>query len=53
MQELASAGPSAIHSWGPKPGERIRVEFEGPEEGQTVSFVIQCGGLVAAGGLGE
>ena len=53
MQELASAGPSSIHSWGPEPGDRIRVEFAGPEEGQIVSFLIQCGGLVAAGGPGE
>jgi hypothetical protein len=52
MQELASAGPSAIESFGPEPGgPMVRVEVSGPD-GQPFTFMLRCG-LFAAGGERE
>jgi hypothetical protein len=49
MQELASAGPSAIESFGPEPGGSVvRVDFERPGE-KTLTVRLRCG-LHAAGG---
>lgn len=49
MQELASAGPSAIESIGPEPfGPVVTVEVVGPD-GERLTFNIRCG-LFAAGG---
>lgn len=49
MQELASAGPSAIESFGPEPGgPTVRVEMSRPD-GQPFTFMLRCG-LFAAGG---
>jgi hypothetical protein len=51
-QELASAGPSAIESFGPEPGgPMVRVEMSGPD-GQPFTFMLRCG-LFAAGGERE
>ena len=49
LQELASAGPSAIESFGPEPGGPVvlvDVEHHGEK---TVTLKLQCG-VVAAGG---
>jgi hypothetical protein len=52
MQELASAGPSAIESFGPEPrGLPVRVEMSGPD-GKPFTFMLRCG-LFAAGGERE
>jgi hypothetical protein len=49
MQELASAGPSAIESFGPEPGGSVvRVDFEHHGE-KTLTVKLRCG-LVTAGG---
>jgi hypothetical protein len=49
MQELASAGPSAIESFGPEPGGPVvRVDFERHGE-KPLTVTLRCG-LVAAGG---
>jgi hypothetical protein len=49
MQQLASAGPSAIESFGPEPGgPTVRVEMSGPD-GKPFTFTLRCG-LFAAGG---
>jgi hypothetical protein len=49
MQELVSAGPSAIESFGPElGGPPVRVEMSGPD-GKPFTFMLRCG-LFAAGG---
>jgi hypothetical protein len=49
MQELASAGPSAIESFGPEPGGSIvRVDISS-YAAQSCTFRLRCG-LVVAGG---
>ena len=49
MQELASAGSSAIESFGPEPGgPPMRVEMSGPD-GKPFTFMLRCG-VFAAGG---
>ena len=49
IQELASAGPSAIDSFGPERGcPLVRVEIA-HHSSPTLSFLLRCG-LVAAGG---
>lgn len=49
-QELASAGPSAIESFGPEPGGPIvRVDID-RHGAKTVTFKLRCGFVAAGGG---
>jgi hypothetical protein len=49
LQELASARPSPLESFGSEPSDpMVRVEIVGPE-GKTFSFGLRCG-VFAAGG---
>jgi hypothetical protein len=49
LSSMAAAGPSAIESFGPEPGDPpVRVEMSGPD-GKPFTFMLHCG-LFAAGG---
>lgn len=49
LSSMAAAGPSAIESFGPEPGDPpVRVEMSGPD-GKPFTFMLRCG-LFAAGG---
>lgn len=49
LQELASAGPSAIESFGPEPGgQLVRVDIL-RQGSPTLTFKLRCGLAVAGG----
>ena len=49
IQELASAGPSGIESFGPEPsGQLVRVDIL-RHDSRTLTFKLRCGLAIAGG----